>query len=131
MNSIALDTNIAVDVLNGKMPIIELLQQFEIIYLPITVNGELLFGAKNSANRLRNESRYQAFINSCILLDTNALVAEAYAEIRLSLKQKGRPIPENDIWIAALCMVHEVPLLSHDRHFEYVEGLALHKIPEL
>ena len=131
MNSIALDTNIAVDVLNGKTPIIELLQQFEVIYLPITVSGELLFGAKNSANRLHNESRYQAFIGSCILLDTNALVAEAYAEIRLSLKQKGRPIPENDIWIAALCVVHEVPLLSHDRHFEYVEGLALHKIPEL
>ncbi|MGI4867318.1 MAG: PIN domain-containing protein [Janthinobacterium lividum] len=97
MNSIALDTNIAVDVLNGKTSIIELLQQFEVIYLPITVSGELLFGAKNSANRLRNESRYQAFISNCILLDTNSLVAEQYAEIRLSLKQKGRPIPEDDI----------------------------------
>jgi tRNA(fMet)-specific endonuclease VapC len=131
MNSIALDTNIAVDVLNGKAAIIELLKQFEVIYLPITVSGELLFGAKNSANRLRNEIRYQAFIGSCILLDINALVAEAYAEIRLSLKQKGRPIPENDIWIAALCVVHEVALFSHDRHFEYIEGLALHKMPEL
>lgn len=121
----------AADVLNGKAAIIELLQQFEIIYLPITISGELLFGAKNLANRLRNEGRYQAFIESCIVLDTNALVAETYAEIRLSLKQKGRSISENDIWIAALCVVHEIPLLSHDRHFEYVEGLELYKMPEL
>ncbi|WP_331059031.1 type II toxin-antitoxin system VapC family toxin [Hymenobacter sp.] len=128
MTTIALDTNVAVDLLNGKPGIVELLRQFDIIYLPVTVSGELLFGAKNSANRLRNESRYQAFIESCILLDTNALVAETYAEIRLSLKQKGRPIPENDIWIGALCVVHEVPLLSHDRHFEYIEGLELHKV---
>ena len=125
MASIALDTNIAVDILNGKAPIIELLRQFDLIYLPVTVSGELLFGAKNSANKLRNENRYHAFISSCLLLDTNSLVAETYAEIRLSLKQKGRPIPENDIWIAALCLVHEIPLLSHDRHFGYIEGLSL------
>lgn len=130
MKSIALDTNIAVDVLNGKTAVLELLQQFDTIYLPVTVSGELLFGAKNSANRPRNEARYQAFINSCALLDTNALVAETYAEVRLALKVKGRPIPENDIWIAALCMVHEVALLSHDRHFEYVEGLELQRVPE-
>jgi tRNA(fMet)-specific endonuclease VapC len=130
MDNIALDTNIAVDILNGKPAILELLRQFDVIYLPITVSGELLFGAKNSASRVRNESRYRAFIDSCILLDTNSLVADAYAEIRLSLKQKGRPIPENDIWIAALCVVHEIPLLSHDRHFEYVDGLLLQRPPE-
>lgn len=128
MADIALDTNIAVDILNGKLAVLELVRQFELVYLPITVSGELLFGAKNSANRERNEHRYQDFIDSCILLDTNSLVAEQYAEIRLSLKQKGRPIPENDIWIAALCTVHEIPLFSHDRHFEYVEGLTLHRI---
>lgn len=131
MTTIALDTNIAVDILNGKPAILDLLQQFEVLYLPVTVSGELLFGAKNSANRLHNETRYRAFINTCILLNTNSLVAEIYAEIRLSLKQRGRPIPENDIWIAALCVVHEVPLLSHDHHFEYIEGLVLHKIPGL
>lgn len=58
MSSIALDTNIAVAILNGKTAVVELLQQFDDIYLPITVSGELLFGAKNSANRVRNESRY-------------------------------------------------------------------------
>ena len=129
MTTVALDANIVVDVLNGKPAILELLRQFDSICLPVTVCGELLFGAKNSASRVRNEGRYQAFIASCVLLDTNALVADTYAEIRLQLKQAGRPIPENDIWIAALCVVYEVPLLSHDQHFEYVAGLELRKIP--
>lgn len=128
MNTIALDTNVVVDVLNGKQAVRTLLQQFEVICLPVTVSGELLFGAKNSANRSRNEAHYQAFITSCVLLDTNALVADTYAEIRLQLKQAGRPIPENDIWIAALCVAYDVPLLSRDQHFEYVSGLRLQKL---
>lgn len=128
MNTIALDTNVVVDILNGKQAVRTLLQQFEVVCLPVTVSGELLFGAKNSANRSRNEERYQAFIASCVLLDTNALVADTYAEIRLQLKQAGRPIPENDIWIAALCVAYDVPLLSRDQHFEYVAGLRLQKL---
>jgi len=128
MDIVALDTNIAVDVLNGKSAVIELLQQFESICLPVTVSGELLFGAKNSANRARNEPRYQAFITSCVLLDINALVADTYAEVRLQLKQAGRPIPENDIWIAALCITYDVPLVSRDQHFEYVTGLQLQRL---
>lgn len=97
MNSIALDTNIAVDILNGKPVMLELLRQFDVIYLPVTVSGELLFGAKNSANRFRNEGRYQIFIDSCILLDTNALVTETYAEIRLSLKQRKGVLSQKTI----------------------------------
>ncbi len=128
MNTIALDTNIAIDVLNGKPQVIDLMRQKEIICLPVTVCGELLFGAKNSGNRIKNESKYRTFIESCIVLDTNTLVAEAYAEIRLALKQKGKPIPENDIWIAAICVVNDIALLSHDKHFENIEGLQLIKI---
>jgi len=125
---IALDTNIAVDVLNGKQPIVDLLKGYEILCLPVTVCGELLFGAKNSANRLRNEHYYRTLIERCVMLDSNSLVANEYAEIRLSLKQKGKPIPENDIWIAAICMVNDVPLMSHDKHFEHVEKLQLVKV---
>ncbi|WP_162550200.1 PIN domain-containing protein [Hymenobacter nivis] len=55
-------------------------------------------------------------------------MADTYAEIRLQLKQAGRPIPENDIWIAALCVAYDVPLLSRDQHFEYVSGLRLQKL---
>jgi len=128
MNTIALDTNIAVDVLNGKGETIRLLEGYEILCLPVTVCGELLFGAKNSANRTKNENKYRTFIESCVILDNSSLVAEEYAEIRLALKQKGKPIPENDIWIAATCVVNGVPLMSHDKHFDNIENLQLIKL---
>jgi len=49
--------------------------------------------------------------------------ADEYAEIRSELKRAGRPIPGNDLWIAALARQHALPLLSRDRHFDLVPGL--------
>jgi len=127
VTTVALDTNIAIDLMNGKEETLQFVKQFQTVCLPVTVCGELLFGVKNSANRLLNEPRFNAFINNCIVLDANALVAEEYGELRLALKQKGKPIPENDIWIAAICIVNEIPLFSRDKHFEYVDQLVLIK----
>jgi tRNA(fMet)-specific endonuclease VapC len=45
-----------------------------------------------------------------------------YAEIILELKRKGKLIPTNDLWIAALCRQHSLSLLSRDRHFDLVAG---------
>ena len=59
------------------------------------------------------------------MLPLDAFAAEHYAEIRLALKQKGRPIPENDMWIAAICRAHEVPLLTFDKHFAEIPDLRL------
>ncbi len=52
-------------------------------------------------------------------------VAERYCDIRLILKQKGTPIPENDIWIAASCIDVGAALLSNDDHFSKIDGLTL------
>jgi predicted nucleic acid-binding protein len=55
-----------------------------------------------------------------MVLDVNEQTTNYYAEITLELKRKGKPIPTNDIWIAALCRQHRLPLLSRDRHFDLV-----------
>jgi tRNA(fMet)-specific endonuclease VapC len=104
---VALDTNIVIDIFNGKQEILALLNRYEAIYLPVTVFGELLFGAKNSAKHRENEQKCLNFIGSCNLLNINELVAEEYASTRKKLKDKGKPIPENDIWIAATCIVNK------------------------
>ena len=83
--------------------------------LPVTVAGELLFRARNSGRVEKNLP----------LLVLDGIAAEHYAEIRLALKQQGRPIPENDMWIAAICRANDVPLLTFDKHFGYVPGLQL------
>ena len=51
------------------------------------------------------------------------LMTYHYAAIGLELKKSGKPIPTNDLWIAALCRQHALPLISHDRHFDVVKGL--------
>ena len=93
--------------------------------LPIPVVGELLFGAQNSGRPAANLLAYRKFIYNLEILVLDALAAEHYAEIRLALKQKGRPIPENDMWIAAICRAHDAPLLTLDRHFAEVPDLTL------
>jgi len=125
---IALDTNVVIDVLNGKMEIIQFLRSYKKIYLPITVCGELLFGAKNSAQREANEKKFRQFLQSCCILNINELVADEYATVRKYLKDRGTPLPENDIWIAATCLVNALPLATYDKHFERIEGLQLIRI---
>jgi tRNA(fMet)-specific endonuclease VapC len=125
MSKIALDTNIAIDLLNGNPEVIATLLQYDSTYLPVTVCGELLFGAKNSGKSKSNELKYKGFINACIILETNSLVAEKYAEIRFELKTKGRPIPENDIWIAAICATNDITLFTRDAHFSNIDDLKL------
>lgn len=122
---IALDTNIAIDLLNGNPATFTAVKKYDVIYLPVTVCGELLFGAKNSGLSKKNEKRYKQFIEACEVLDNNLPVASTYAEIRLELKKKGKPIPENDIWIAAICRVNKVPLLTRDNHFTHVPRLRI------
>ena len=127
MSSIAIDTNIAIDILNGNKEILDRFEKYSSIYLPVTVCGELLYGAANSGNSKKNLTKFREFILSCTVLNINSAIAEQYAITRKKLKEKGSPIPENDIWIAATCMVYEISFVTNDKHFENIEGLQLIK----
>ncbi len=123
---VALDTNIAIAILRGQAQLLtDHNLQLSNCALPITVAGELLFGARNSGRVEKNLLWYRDFIQTLPSLILDGIAAEHYAEIRLALKQKGSPIPENDMWIAAICRANDVPLLTLDKHFGYVPGLAL------
>lgn len=125
LRKIALDTNIAIEVLNSNQTTIRVLEQFDSIYLPITVCGELLFGAKNSSRVQYNLPRYQSFISDCQVLDTVEPVAVDYSDIKKHLKEIGSPIPENDVWIAAVCRIYDIPLFTRDGHFSNIPLLKL------
>lgn len=125
MKRIGVDTNIAIDFLNGNFEIVSLLETFDEICIPITVCGELLFGAMNSTRRIDNIQNFKSFISACTILSVNLLVAENYAAVRKELKDRGRPIPENDIWIAAICLSHNLPLITKDKHFKEISSLTL------
>ena len=123
MKGAALDTNTAIDLLNGVPDTFASLKAYDLICLPATVVGELLFGAANSQNHAVNLPRFQEFISTCIFLRIDEAVAQVYSQIRLQLKKQGTPIPENDIWIAATCQAHGIRLLTRDKHFAHIPTL--------
>ena len=124
---IALDTSVAVRFLNGDAAITARVLAVPEIVLPIVVLGELLFGAENSTRPLQNLPRYLEFISACVVTLVRRETATTYARTRLALKRKGRPIPMNDVWIAAQCLEHGWVLVTDDTDFDYVDGLALER----
>lgn len=123
-NEIALDTNQAIAILNSADEARKI-QAFTEIYVPVPVVGELRYGALNSQKSEVNLERISQLVNRCRAVGIDLGTAEVYARIRLQLKQKGRPIPENDLWIAAICVQHAIPLATSDGHFSAVEGLTV------
>ncbi len=122
---IALDTGIAIKFLNGDKTIEGFLSKYSEIYLPVIVVGELIFGALNSKHTEQNLARHKKLINRAVVLEIKEITATGYAKIRLALKKKGNPIPENDLWIASICIEHKVQLISNDMHFEHIDNLKL------
>jgi tRNA(fMet)-specific endonuclease VapC len=122
-NSVALDTNQAIAILNGQSGIEAWLKQFQTIYLPVIVVGELRYGAANSQNVSGNSERIEKLIPHCRMLIVDLSTTAVYARLRMELKSKARPIPENDLWIAALCVENNLPLATTDKHFDEVSEL--------
>jgi tRNA(fMet)-specific endonuclease VapC len=122
---VALDTDVAIAILNEARDAWERVQEFDEIYLPVPAVGELRFGALNSGRPEKNLDKIDFFLTKCHILDVRLSTTVAYARVRLGLKKRGRPIPENDMWIAALCVEHGVPLATYDEHFDEVDGLTL------
>jgi tRNA(fMet)-specific endonuclease VapC len=87
------------------------------------VLGEYQFGIRQSRNRRPYERWLTKVIAANRVLVVDEITSDRYAEVRNELKQSGRPIPSNDLWIAVLARQHGLPLLSRDGHFDFVSAL--------
>jgi tRNA(fMet)-specific endonuclease VapC len=117
-----LDTNALSAAADDDPRVVALLARAEQMVLPVIVLGEYRHGIAQSRNRASYESWLAELLPDCVVLDIQEPTTHYYAEISLELKRRGKPIPTNDIWIAALCRQHSLPLLSRDRHFDLVAG---------
>ncbi len=117
-----LDTNALSAAADNDPGIVALLARADQLAIPVIVLGEYRYGIAQSRNRASYAKWLNGLLNDCLVLDINEPATHYYAEITLELKRKGTPIPTNDIWIAALCRQHALPLLSRDRHFDLVAG---------
>ena len=112
-----IDTNIAVLYLNDDKKIINKMYDNYNVFLSTISVGELHFGFSNSKNRENNMILLNKFFDNIDILDVNKKIAYSYSEIRLKLKAIGKPIPDNDIWIAAVAKEHDLIIVTRDKHF--------------
>jgi len=119
-----LDTNAISALFAGDESLAEVLSGQDRLHLPVIVIGEYRYGLLRSRHRKSLGQLLDSLISESIVLAVDADTAIAYAEIREELRRKGTPIPENDVWIAALARQHELPVVSRDSHFDLVPRLA-------
>lgn len=118
-----LDTNIIVAILNGELEIQSRLEPSNTIFIPSIAVGELCYGAHKSARTQSNLERVDELIVKSTVLECDAETAKQYGELKNNLRLKGRPLPENDIWIAAIALQHQLTLVTRDAHFQEIETM--------
>jgi predicted nucleic acid-binding protein len=118
------DTNALSAAADDDPAVIAILARADQMAIPVIVLGEYRYGIAQSRHRAIYENWLAGLLlRDCAVLDINEQTTQHYAEITLDLSRKARPIPTNDLWIAALCRQHSLPLLSRDRHFDQVTGM--------
>src|SRR5437870_9327528 len=120
-----LDTNIVIAIFAGVTDVLERLAESNEVFLPTIVLGELYYGARKSTHVDANIARIDDLAASSALLGYDLDTSRHYGRIKNDLRAKGRPIPENDIWIAAVAQQHGLTLISRDIHFSEVDTLTL------
>lgn len=123
---VLLDTNIVIALFSGEKAISEHLAGAEVA-VPSIVLGELYYGARKSGRTAQNLTRIDHFATSVSVVGCDAVAAQYYGRIKDRLRSKGSPIPENDIWIAAVAQQFGLPLASRDEHFNQVDDLILER----
>jgi len=123
--SAAIDTNAYAALTHGDEAATDLIASFDPLFMPVVVLGELLYGAGASGRSAENRQNLADFVAECSILDITPGVAEQYALLRVQLRAVGRPIPDNDAWIAATCLAAGIPLITRDAHFAHVPDLEV------
>jgi tRNA(fMet)-specific endonuclease VapC len=120
---VLLDTNILIGLLAGEPEVVRALAVADEVFVPSVALGELHFGALKSSRAAANLERIEELAAASSVLVCDADSAREYGRIKNRLRERGRPIPENDIWIAAISRQHGLTLVTRDEHFTEIEDL--------
>jgi tRNA(fMet)-specific endonuclease VapC len=125
MNGSVLDTNVITKMLDKDPGAISMVEKIENLYTSIIVVGELYFAAANSSRREANFKIFREVFSYVEIIPIDDMVCMSYAEIKFDLKKKGRPIPDNDIWIAACAHARGFSVATFDSHFSEIAQIEL------
>ncbi len=123
---ILLDSNAYSLLMRGNGEVAELVRRAEEVLFSAVVVGELMYGFRHGSHFARNAADLRSFLNSpySTFVNVGPVTADRYSRIAAALREKGRPIPTNDVWIAAHAMETGADLVSADSHFERVDGIV-------
>jgi tRNA(fMet)-specific endonuclease VapC len=122
---VALDTNRLTDLFQGDANLADQLGYCDEVWIPLVVLAEIKAGFYGGTQKNRNEALLQALLATTtvgVLMPTRE-TAEHYARVFVQLKRAGTPIPDNDLWIAAMALEHNLTLITRDQHFERIPQL--------
>ena len=118
------DTNFLVDFIRGKQKAIDKMAKIQILNIPAIVLGELYFGAERSNDSAKNKKKINQLKALSNIIDCDSSTAESYSIIKAKLFKKGKPLPENDIWIAAIALQYDFVVITRDKHFDEIDDVV-------
>ena len=124
---VLLDTSVVVRYFRKDAAIHRQIQACTTLYLPQTALGELYCGDHLSSNPAKTLAEITSFLAAVVVLFPGLSTADHYGRICAALSKAGTPIPENDIWIAAIAQEHQLPVAARAKHFDAVSGLPVLK----
>lgn len=127
MRQLLIDTNIYSYALRGDDEVVEVLRKSEQIGISVISIGELLSGFKGGGREKKNREELEIFLDSprVVIYPVDEDTSEFYAEILDNLREIGKPVPTNDVWIAAIAFQNGLKLFTKDIHFKTIPGLSL------
>ena len=122
-NKFLLDTNIVIEIFRGNKEIADYLSKLPEIYISSIVLGELYTGINRVTNRAKHLKKLNDFVTLSTVLSIDKETAAYYGAIIANLYKLGKPIPTNDVWIAAIAIQYNLTLLTSDKHFLEIDNL--------
>ncbi len=120
-----IDTNIIIEVFDGNKTIADKLHKLPEFYICSVALGELYIGINRVVNRSRHLKKLNEFLELCTVMDIDKATAKIYGELIAALYKKGKPLPTNDVWIAACAKQHDLTLVTRDKRFDEIANLKL------
>lgn len=122
MSRYILDTSGYSHFRRGAPEVVELLDTADWVGVPSIVLGELWTGFLSGSRQDENERELQQFLEHPVVeeVPVDRHVARIYAEIVVSLREEGIPLPVNDVWIAACAAATGASVLTYDAHFRAI-----------
>ena len=128
MNGKLVDTNVIIRFFKGETELFPLFDDCENLYVSSVSVGEFMYGAELSKKSDFNRECYYEFCEQLKVIYIDNEIAKMYGKVKAKLKAKGRPIPENDIWIAATALAANLSLVTADSDFQNVSGLVIENL---